>query len=152
MAEKSKRNREKNKAGKALPTDVAEEVAEGDGAAHPAAAPEVAYEGDFALEAVAPADFDEETLLGVYRTTLLSRRLDEKMLTLLKQGKGFFHIGCAGHEATQAALGLLSRPGHDWFSFYYRDLCMYLSTGHTAEDVLLHHFAKRESSCVWWSA
>ena len=57
-----------------------------------------------------PADFDEATLRQAYRTMLLSRRLDEKMLTLLKQGKGFFHIGCAGHEAAQAAVGLLSRP------------------------------------------
>ena len=33
----------------------------------------------------------------------LSRRLDEKMLILLKQGKSFFHIGASGHEAAQLA-------------------------------------------------
>ena len=32
-----------------------------------------------------------------------SRRLDEKQLILLKQGKGFFHIGASGHEAAQVA-------------------------------------------------
>ena len=73
---------------------------------------------------------------------LLARRLDEKMLTLLKQGKGFFHIGCAGHEAAQAAVGLLSRPGKDWFSMYYRDMMMYLMLGGTANEVMLHHLAK----------
>ena len=91
-----------------------------------------------------PADFDRDTLLRVYRTMLLSRRLDEKMLTLLKQGKGSFHVGAAGHEATQVAFGLLSRPGHDWFAFYYRDLTMHLSIGGTPRDVLLHHFSKAD--------
>lgn len=97
---------------------------------------------DLEFVELGPSDFDSTELLDVYRTMLLSRRLDEKMLTLLKQGNGFFHIGCAGHEATQAAIGLLSRPGHDWFSFYYRDMMMYLMLGGTAEEVLLHHMAK----------
>jgi len=83
-------------------------------------------ESDLEIHAVGPADFETDTLLHVYRTMLTSRRLDEKMLTLLKQGKGFFHIGCAGHEATQAATGLLLKPGHDWFNLYYRDLTNYL--------------------------
>ncbi len=97
---------------------------------------------DLHVDPVGPADFDADVLVDVYHTMLTSRRLDEKMLTLLKQGKGFFHIGCAGHEAAQAALGLLSTPGHDWFSFYYRDLTMYLMLGGTAEEVMLLHLAK----------
>ncbi|PIQ61518.1 MAG: tungsten formylmethanofuran dehydrogenase [Bacteroidetes bacterium CG12_big_fil_rev_8_21_14_0_65_60_17] len=101
-------------------------------------------QSDFDIVPVGPSDFDSDQLLHIYRTMLLSRRLDEKMLTLLKQGKGFFHIGCAGHEAAQAAVGMLSRPGHDWFSFYYRDLMMYLMLGGTAEEVLLHHLAKAD--------
>ena len=101
-------------------------------------------EGDLEVAPLGPADFEEETLLQIYRTMLLSRRLDEKMLTLLKQGKGYFHIGCAGHEAIQAAVGHLSRPGHDWFSCYYRDLTMYLMLGGTAEEVLLLHMTKAD--------
>ncbi|TDI77941.1 MAG: tungsten formylmethanofuran dehydrogenase [Bacteroidetes bacterium] len=102
----------------------------------------VTFEADFEVEPIGPSDFDPEVLLNVYRTMLTSRRLDEKMLTLLKQGKGFFHIGCAGHEAAQAAIGLLSKPGHDWFSMYYRDLMMYLMLGGTAEEIMLLHLAK----------
>ena len=79
---------------------------------------------------------------------MLSRRLDEKMMTLLKQGKGHFHIGCAGHEAVQSAIGQYSRPGegpgHDWFCFYYRDLCMALSLGMTPREALLAHLAKAD--------
>jgi 2-oxoisovalerate dehydrogenase E1 component len=79
---------------------------------------------------------------------MLSRRLDEKMLTLLKQGKGHFHIGCAGHEAVQSAISRYSRPGegpgHDWFCLYYRDLCMALSLGMTTREALLAHLAKAD--------
>lgn len=100
------------------------------------------YKGDFDVYPAGISDFEPETLIQVYRTMLLSRRLDEKMLTMLKQGRGFFHIGAAGHEAAQAAFGLLSKPGHDWFSFYYRDLCMYLSIGGTVESVLQQHLAR----------
>ncbi len=103
-----------------------------------------AYEGDFDFAPVGPKDFDPEKLLSVYRTMLLSRRLDGKMLNLIKQGKGYFHIGCAGHEAVQAAVGLLSKPGHDWFSMYYRDLAMYLMLGGTTEEVLLLHLSKKD--------
>ncbi len=34
-----------------------------------------------------------EQLLSSYKLMLLARRLDEKELALLKQGKAFFHIG-----------------------------------------------------------
>lgn len=118
----------------------------GDGAAGaelPEATP-ATFEGDFHVKPATPADFEPDELLGVYRRMLLSRRLDEKMLTLLKQGKGFFHIGCAGHEAAQAAIALCSNPGHDWFSLYYRDLSMYLGLGASARDVMLHHMAKAD--------
>lgn len=102
------------------------------------------YEGNLPVTPLGPADFEEATLLKVYRTMLTSRRLDEKMLTLLKQGKGFFHIGCAGHEAAQAALSIFARPGHDWFCLYYRDLTTALSLGMTPREVLLAHLAKAD--------
>ncbi len=107
-------------------------------------APPVTYEGDFEFEAPGPEDFDEDALRRIHRTMLTSRRLDEKMMTLLKQGQGFFHIGCSGHEAAQAALGHYSRPGHDWFCFYYRDLCMALMLGMTPRQALLAHLARAD--------
>ena len=96
------------------------------------------------IQQLTPADFEAERLLEIYRTMLLSRRLDEKMVTLLKQGKGFFHIGCAGHEAAQAAVACYSRPGYDWFVPYYRDLCTALSLGMSSRDMLLAHLAKAD--------
>ena len=103
-----------------------------------------AYEGDLDVTPVGPADFEPDELKAVLRTMMLSRRLDAKMLTLLKQGKGFFHIGASGHEAAQVGLGMHLQGGHDWFCMYYRDLTLTLQLGMTARDTMLAHMAKAD--------
>ena len=52
----------------------------------------IGYEGDLDVEEVGPEDFEPETLLGYHRSMVLARRLDEKMLNLLKQGRGFTNL------------------------------------------------------------
>jgi len=79
----------------------------------------------------------KEELLGAYRTMLTSRRCDEKILILLKQGKSFFHIGGSGHEAAQVAAAAALRRGHDWAFPYYRDQAFALQLGMTVEDMFL---------------
>ena len=138
------KTKEKSREGNGQEALSISEIDGSNGQTHTVAAPEIGYVGDFEIEALTPEDFEKDTLTKAYRTMLLSRRLDEKMLTLLKQGKGFFHIGCAGHEAAQAAIGLYSQPGHDWFCTYYRDLCMALSLGMTAKETMLSHLAKAD--------
>ncbi|MEO0559512.1 MAG: dehydrogenase E1 component subunit alpha/beta [Bacteroidota bacterium] len=98
--------------------------------------------GTLDVPLLGPEDFDPEELKRMLRLMMTSRKLDEKMLTLLKQGKGFFHIGSAGHEASQVALGNQFNGGEDWFLFYYRDLATALAVGMTPEEVLQAHFAK----------
>ena len=78
-----------------------------------------------------------EQLLRVYRMMLTSRRMDEKQLILLKQGKAFFHIGGAGHEAAQIAAATAMRPGRDWACPYYRDQAFSLTFGMTPEEIFL---------------
>jgi 2-oxoisovalerate dehydrogenase E1 component len=78
-----------------------------------------------------------DELVKAYRTMLLARRVDEKHLTLLKQGKSFFHIGGSGHEAAQVAAASCFRPGHDWANCYYRDVGFALAFGYTPEDIFL---------------
>ena len=56
-------------------------------------------------------DFDR--LTRAYTLMHTSRQLDQKMLTLIKQGKGFFHIGGAGHEAAQTVVDL---PAQFWIA------------------------------------
>ena len=122
--------------------------AHGDGHAATDAVPSLTTDSDLDVAPLTPDDFDADLLRQRLRTMMLSRRLDEKMMTLLKQGKGHFHIGCAGHEAAQSAIGLYSTPGegpgHDWFCFYYRDLCMALSLGMTPREAFLAHLAKAD--------
>jgi 2-oxoisovalerate dehydrogenase E1 component len=79
----------------------------------------------------------KEDLVRAFRIMLLSRRMDEKQLMILKQGKSFFHIGGAGHEAAQIAAAAALRPGHDWVFPYYRDQAFVLNYGMTPEDIFL---------------
>jgi len=66
------------------------------------------------------------------------------MMILLRQGKGFFHTACSGHEAAQTAAAHTLKPGKDWFYPYYRDGAFTTGLGMTAKDQLLAFFAKAD--------
>ena len=116
----------------------------GDGAPMARPAPPEGIEGDFDVAPADPAEMDADLLRRALRTMMTSRRLDQKMLNLLKQGKGYFHIGSSGHEAAQTAVGLHMRGGEDYFAMYYRDLATSLTVGVTPYEVLLAHFGRKD--------
>ena len=86
--------------------------------------------------------FTKQQLLDVYRIMLSARVLDNKILIMLKQNKGFFHMGCSGHEAAQAAAALTINGGKDWSYPYYRDGAYTLALGMTPRDHLLAFLGK----------
>src|ERR1700726_450461 len=89
------------------------------------------------LDATKFSGLDRETLIHLYRTMFLSRRLDDREIQLKRQNKIFFQISSAGHEAVTAAMGLLLRPGVDWCYPYYRARALCLMLGVTALETLL---------------
>lgn len=101
----------------------------------------------------------KDELINVLRLMHLSRAIDNKQMTLLKQGKAFFHIAGAGHEAAQIPFALLMQKGIDWAYPYYRDLAFVLALGFSPKDIFLHFLAKaddpisggRQMPCHWAS-
>lgn len=86
----------------------------------------------------------EADLVEMYRTILLSRRLDERMWILQRQGKVAFHISCQGQEATQVGAVWALDPGRDILHPYYRDIGMVLRFGMTPRELMLALFASKE--------
>ncbi|HRN27158.1 MAG: tungsten formylmethanofuran dehydrogenase [Ignavibacterium sp.] len=87
-------------------------------------------------------EFTKDKLLEVLKMMLSARTVDNKAMNLLRQGKTFFHIAGAGHEAVQLAIGLSLDPKKDWLFPYYRDLATVLTAGLTPYEVFLGTFGK----------
>ena len=87
--------------------------------------------------------FSKKQLLDIFYKMSLSRRLDEKQLILLKQGKGYFHIGGSGHEAAGLAAAINFDPSKDYAYPYYRDQAFCIEWGMDSRDHLLSFLAKK---------
>ena len=87
---------------------------------------------------------DDTTRAALLRSLWRSRLGDLREQSLIRQGKGWFHISGMGHESL-AAIALQMVP-EDYAFPYYRDRAFCLQRGLTDLDMALAFYAKRESS------
>jgi 2-oxoisovalerate dehydrogenase E1 component len=90
------------------------------------------------------AGLTPEQLLRMYRSMVVSRRIDDREQSLKRQNKIFFQISGAGHEAVGAAVAEHCIAAHDWFYFYYRDRAFTLALGQTPLDHFLQAVAAED--------
>ncbi|MBU1100322.1 MAG: dehydrogenase E1 component subunit alpha/beta [Bacteroidetes bacterium] len=101
----------------------------------------------------------KDELMNGLRIMYTARQVDNKVMRLLKQGKAYFHIAGAGHEATQVAFGLAMEKKVDWGYPYYRDMAYMLALGMKLDEIFLHMLGKaddpltggRQMPCHWGS-
>ncbi|UOY93930.1 thiamine pyrophosphate-dependent dehydrogenase E1 component subunit alpha [Ectobacillus sp. JY-23] len=86
----------------------------------------------------------DETVLEMYRTMLMARKIDERMWLLNRAGKIPFVISCQGQEAAQVGAAFALDRDKDYVLPYYRDMGVVLTFGMTAKDLMLSAFAKAE--------
>jgi 2-oxoisovalerate dehydrogenase E1 component alpha subunit len=89
------------------------------------------------------ASLSAETLIDMYWSMLISRRVDERAWALHRQGKIAFHISGMGHEASQVGAAFAINRGVDYVHPYYRDLALILSIGVTPRDFMVSLFGKQ---------
>ena len=81
-----------------------------------------------------------QQLVRIHDLMLRSRLLEERLITMYKQGEGYFWIGGPGEEAFNVPLGLLADKGagvdHDFLHLHYRSSGTLLALGADPVDSL----------------
>ena len=90
-------------------------------------------------------------LIGVYRSMLAARAVDDVEVEMTSGGEAFFHVSSGGHEGS-AILNLSLIP-QDWLHLHYRDKALMLARGmppvmffHSSLCNALSHSAGRQMS------
>ncbi len=89
-----------------------------------------------------PLGLSGDGLVDMWRTILLTRRLDQKIWALNRMGKAPFAVSCQGHEGAQIGSAWALREGHDVVCPYYRDTGVMVALGMTALEILEAVFAR----------
>lgn len=86
----------------------------------------------------------DDEVRHMYRLMLLTRRVDDRMWALQRQGRAAFVVGSSGHEAIQVASVFALDTEKDWVLPYYRDMGVGLAWGFTPYEVFLAVFARKD--------
>ena len=83
-----------------------------------------------------------DDLLGMHRTMVTARLIDEAALRQNRMGRAPFVVPVSGHEGCQIGTAWPMRRGTDIWVPYYRDLGVVLVAGMTPEQIFLGVFSK----------
>lgn len=89
-----------------------------------------------------PDGLNGSDMLDMYNTMVLSRKLDERVWLLNRQGKAAIAASAQGHEAAQIASVRAMDLDIDHFLIYYRQFCVMLGIGTSPTELLSGFMAK----------
>ena len=84
----------------------------------------------------------DDQVVDLYRTMLLTRRIDDRMWALNRQGRVPFVVSASGHEATQVGVVAAMDRDRDWSLPYYRDVGVAVAWGMTPTEIFLGVMSK----------
>src|SRR3954469_12391342 len=84
-------------------------------------------------EAAQAPTLEPERLVQIHDLMVKARVLEERLISMYKQGHGYFWIGGPGEEAFNVPLGLFIKkgqgPAFDFLHFHYRQSATLLAMG-----------------------
>ncbi len=92
------------------------------------------------ITSVGDPKIPSEDLLVAYRSIVLTRVIDEKMIALQRQGRIGTYVSCSGQEASQVG-SVMGLSKNDWIFPMYRDLGMAVQAGVPVTTLMNRMFA-----------
>lgn len=90
------------------------------------------------LDRTLEPDIPDDLLLKLFRTMLLARKFDERLLNLQRQGRIGTFPPISGQEASQLGAAAVLRPA-DWFVPAFRETAAEIWRGRSLESVILYN-------------
>jgi pyruvate dehydrogenase E1 component alpha subunit len=81
-------------------------------------------------------DLTDSDLLQAYKTMQLVRALDDKLVSLQRQGRLGTYVSCAGQEASQLGAVMATNKEKDWIFPMYRDMGMIIQAGVSVPELV----------------
>ena len=95
------------------------------------------------LDRALEPDIPDDLLLRLFRTMLLARKFDERLLNLQRQGRIGTFPPISGQEASQLGAAAVLRPA-DWFVPAFRETTAEIWRGRSLESVILYNNGFKE--------
>ncbi|MBI3326452.1 MAG: pyruvate dehydrogenase (acetyl-transferring) E1 component subunit alpha [Nitrospinae bacterium] len=104
-------------------------------------------DADGHLDATLEPDLPAESLRTLYRTMVLARQLDRRMLALQRQGRLGTFAPIIGQEASQVGSAFALEPT-DWMIPSFRETAAYIVRGLPLKHILLYYMGREEGNAI----